>query len=169
MNVVRDVESRDFDAIAVLYNYYIKNTTATFAEEPVTGEAIAQKYTEITRERCPFLVVEDEAGRIAGFAYASAFRHLSANRMAELSIYVAPIHTGKKAGKALLDRVIAQLEKGQYFSALFAVITSDNEGSIRFHQRSGFQYLTEWKSAAYKQNKWCDAKIFRYALPAKEE
>jgi phosphinothricin acetyltransferase len=75
----------------------------------------------ITRAGYSYLVAEID-GAVAGYAYASAFRSRPAYRfMAENSVYIAPESQGRGIGRALMERLIADLE-GLGFRRIIAVI-----------------------------------------------
>lgn len=161
---IRPATESDATALSEIYNYYILNTTATFAEQPLNPAAMQKKLQKVRQDRCPFLIAETENGAVAGYAYADRFRELDANRLAELSIYFAPEYTRRGWGTPLLRELISQLRKDSFYAGLMAVVTSSNEPSLRFHRRLGFWDAGIWKQAAYKHNQWCDVLILRYPL-----
>ena len=108
------------------------------------------------RDNCPFLVLETADGAAAGYACADRFRPLDANRLAELSIYLAPEFTGRGRGSPLLERLVGELKQRNFYAGLMAIITADNAPSLRFHRSHGFEDAGLWKNAAFKFGGWCD-------------
>ena len=161
---IRPAAECDAPALSEIYNYYVLHTTATFAEHPLNPDAMREKQREVRHDRCPFLIAETADGAAAGYACADRFRSLDTNRLAELSIYFAPEYTGRGWGVPLVLELISRLRNDSYYAGLMAVVTSDNEPSLRFHRRLGFLDAGIWRRAAYKQNKWCDVQVLRYPL-----
>ncbi|MPN00866.1 Phosphinothricin N-acetyltransferase [bioreactor metagenome] len=161
---IRLATPNDGGSVAEIYNHYIANSTATFAEEPYPPEKMAEKIRRIREEHGVYLLVEAGDGAVAGFACADAFRNLGANRLAELSIYFAPPYTGRGWGEPLLKQLIAELRNDRFYAGLMAVITADNGPSLRFHRRFGFLDAGQWKNAACKHSRWCDVQVLQFPL-----
>ena len=68
--MIRIATDADLPAILDIYAPYILTSTATFEYDVPTAEAFALRFRNITA-RFPWLVWE-EAGKILGYAYASA-------------------------------------------------------------------------------------------------
>ncbi len=149
--------------VAAIKNGYILSGAANFHEKPVTAEKIAADIAAIRRRHGVFMVAGAGDG-IAGFAAADGFRELAANRLAEWSIYLAPEATGQGIGRALLTAVIRRLREDGFYAGLMAVITADNEGSLRFHRRNGFDEAGYWRKAAWKFGRWHDIVVLEYLL-----
>lgn len=161
MTLIRDFAPADGDAAAAIKNHYILHTTANFGEAAVTPADFAAGIAA-ARERHGRALVAEAEGRILGFAAADRFRTHSANRLAELSIYLAPGATGKGVGRELLDHLVRQLRADGFYAGLIAVITADNEGSLQFHRRAGFADAGYWRRAACKFGRWQDVAVLEY-------
>ena len=70
--MIRPVQLADAQVLADLYNPYVRDTTITFEEDPVTAEEMTGRIAKVT-EAYPWLVW-DEEGRILGYAYSSVWR-----------------------------------------------------------------------------------------------
>lgn len=57
--MIRAATESDVQAIADIYNYYIKNTVVTFEELPVSQNDILDRIEKITGSNLPWLVAED--------------------------------------------------------------------------------------------------------------
>ena len=101
-------------------------------------------------------LVADCDGRIAGYAYASAFRARAAYRFtAEVSAYVHPDCRGRGVARALYLRLFEILvEKG--FANAYAGIALPNDASIAFHRSLGFTAVGVFHRAGWKFEKWHD-------------
>lgn len=153
---IRPFQPGDLPALTALYNHYILHTTATFNDIPLTEQEMLAKVETAHRDNCPFLVLETADGSAAGYACADRFRPLDANRLAELSIYLAPEFTGRGRGSPLLEQLVGELKQRNFYAGLMAIITADNAPSLRFHRSHGFEDAGLWKNAAFKFGGWCD-------------
>ena len=126
---IRAASPEDLGRIAEIYNYYIRNSTATFRENEYTQQEITEKFEEIHRAY-PFLAAEDGSDGVAGFAYVSRFREPSAYRLAESTIYLSPRHLNRGIGKSLYSELIQEARRrNPNLTGLVACITLENKGS----------------------------------------
>lgn len=150
--LIRRAISSDAPAIAAIYAHYVRETAITFATEAPTAESYALR---IADARFPFLVAE-ESGYVSGFIYATPFRQKEAYRWdVELTIYLAPDHSGRGTGSALMAQCLDLLAKQGYLNA-YSCITLPNERSIGLHRRFGFHELGIFPKTGYKLGKWHD-------------
>jgi phosphinothricin acetyltransferase len=111
----------------------------------------------------PWLVSE-RAGRVLGYAYASAFRTRPAYRWwMESTIYLAPEARGSGLGRRLYEALMTLLRRQGFVSAL-GVITLPNVASVALHERLGFRPLTVLPQAGFKLGAWHDVGWWRLAL-----
>src|SRR5262245_44267592 len=103
---LRPATAADIAAIAAIYRPAVLTGTASFELEPPGEDEMLRRFNAITAAGYPYIVAELD-GRIAGYAYVSAYRARPAYRFAvENSVYVAPNAQGKGVGRALLERLI---------------------------------------------------------------
>ena len=161
----RAASPADLETIAEIYNYYIRNSTATFRETEYTRGEMAEKF-EAVRRRYPFLVAEDESDQVAGFAYASRFREPSAYRLAETTIYLSPRHLHRGIGKVLYEKLLTETRRqNPDLTGLVACITLENKESIRFHEKLGFLPSGTLSKAGFKFRRFCDVGFWHYRYP----
>ena len=161
----RTASPADLGKIAEIYNYYIRNSTATFRENEYTLEEMEEKF-ETVRRTYPFLVAEDDAEGVVGFAYASRFREPSAYRLAETTIYLSPRHLNRGIGKELYAALIRESRRKQpELTGLVACITLENKASIRFHEKMNFLPAGILRRAGFKFNRVCDVGFWHYLYP----
>jgi L-amino acid N-acyltransferase YncA len=152
---IRDFKEDDFQGIARIYNYYVHHTVVTFDEEPVTAQLMHHK-AEAILPNYPYLVLEDAAGVLVGYAYGSAFRVKPAYRFTtETTIYFDPASTGKGYGTALYTALLIVLRNQGYKTAL-GVLGLPNEASVRLHEKLGFVKTGHIKNAGWKFEQWVD-------------
>lgn len=157
------VAPEDIAACTELYNYYIENTCITLEEEPVTPEEFGARAARITKDY-PYIVARDGAGKPVGFAYLDVFNPRSAYRCtADLSIYVDRACRGSGVGQKLYAE-IERLGRERGIENLISIITSDNEGSLRFHRKNGFTEIGVMPAVAFKFGKYLDVSFFQKHL-----
>lgn len=157
------IAPEDIAACTELYNYYIENTCITLEEEPVTPEEFGARVARITKDY-PYIVARDGAGKPIGYAYLDVFNARSAYRCtADLSIYVAHSCRGGGVGQKLYAE-IERLGRERGIENLISIITSDNEGSLRFHRKNGFTEIGVMPAVAFKFGKYLDVSFFQKHL-----
>lgn len=157
------IAPEDIAACTELYNYYIENTCITLEEEPVTPEEFGARAARITKDY-PYIVARDGAGKPIGFAYLDVFNPRSAYRCtADLSIYVDRACRGSGIGQKLYVE-IERLGRERGIENLISIITSDNDGSLRFHRKNGFTEIGVMPAVAFKFGKYLDVSFFQKHL-----
>lgn len=154
--VIRDATVADLAAINALYNDEVLNGTATWDDEPWSTERRAAWFAELGEPSTPVLVAE-VGDEVRGFAYLSWYRPKSGYRYTrEDTIYIHPECRGKGLGTPLLAALI-QRARASNIHLLAAVITTDNEPSIRLHRALGFEEVGTLRECGYKFGRWLDA------------
>ncbi|HEY5827455.1 MAG: N-acetyltransferase family protein [Hyphomicrobiaceae bacterium] len=162
--LVRPAAAADIPAITAIYGPAVLTGTASFEVDPPDQAEMLRRFEAITGAGYPYFVAEVE-GRIAGYAYASAYRTRPGYRFTvEDSVYIAPDAQGKGVGKALLERVVARC-RDDGFRLMIAVIgDSANFASITLHRRLGFRYCGTIHSVGYKFGRWLDSVVMELPL-----
>ena len=149
--MIRLATKADIPAILNIYAPYVQNTAISFEYRVPTLEEFTDRFLDITA-RFPWLVWEEQ-GQVLGYVYASLpFGRAAYRWVAASSIYLAPAAQGKGIGTKLyaaLEAVLAALG----YRKTYAIITSDNPGSLRFHERNGFHFLCEFPECGVKFQK----------------
>jgi RimJ/RimL family protein N-acetyltransferase len=85
------------------------------------------------------LVVEDEGGRVAGYALMGPARDDDAAGLGELgAIYLDPDARGRGYGRPLLQAAVAELASAGFDAVVLWVLTA-NAPARRFYERAGFR------------------------------
>jgi phosphinothricin acetyltransferase len=150
--IIRLAEKRDVAGILEIYSPFILDTAVTF-EESVPDEVSFWERIQGIMEELPFLVCEI-GGRIAGYAYASAYRSRASYRWAkEVSVYIHPDFYRKRVAQALYTS-LNETVRYQGIADLLAIITLPNESSVTFHEHFGYRKCGEFSNVGYKLGQW---------------
>lgn len=151
--LIRDADVQDFEKIAEIYNYYIKNSVITFEEELISASDMIERFEKIKSTNLPWLVAQKD-GEILGYAYAHFWHERSAYRFTvEPSIYLDSKSTGKGVGKVLYKELLLQLKSLGIKNAL-SLITVPNDASITLHEKLGFEKVGLLPDVGFKFDKW---------------
>lgn len=150
--MIRIATEADVPEILAIYAPYILTTTHTFEYEVPTEAAFLARFRTIT-ERFPWLVWEEDE-QILGYAYGSApFERAAFRWTAEDSVYLRPEAEGKGIG-ARLCNVLEAILAYQGYRKIYAIITSENTHSLRFHRKLGYKTLAEFPECGFKFGRW---------------
>ena len=150
--MIRPATEKDIPAMLAIYGPYVEHSTATFEYDvPCTREFTRRFYT-ITAQ-FPWLVWEEE-GELLGYAYASAPYERAAFRWcAEPTVYLRPEARGREIAKKLY-MVLEEILKWQGYVVLYALITAENEPSVRFHEKMGYVIKGDFPGCGFKHGRW---------------
>ena len=150
--MIRIATENDLDAILEIYAPYVLNTTYTFEYTVPEKDAFLQRFRSITTQ-FPWLVWEED-GKVLGYAYGSApFERAAYSWCGEVSVYLAPECQRKGVGKKLyaaLEYILWQ----QGYRVIYALITSDNIGSLAFHEKVGYRLAVDMADCGFKFGHW---------------
>lgn len=160
--MIREAKISDAQFITAIYNYYIKNSIATFEEKEIDETEIENRIKKI-KGNYTWIVYED-ANSIRGYAYTSNWKERNAYRFtAELTVYVENGHYGKGIGSELMDSLIEESRK-KNLHKLMGGIALPNEFSIRLHEKFGFQKCAHFRESGFKFGKWIDVGYWELIL-----
>jgi phosphinothricin acetyltransferase len=162
--IVRSGRQADAEALAAIYGHHVLTGFGTFEEDPPDPAEMERRRLAVVERGLPYLVAE-EAGRVLGFAYASAFRPRAAYRYtAEDSVYVAPDTQGKGVGRAVLSAVVEACEAFGVRQLVAVIGDSQNHASINLHRALGFEHSGVGRSFGFKHGRWVDIVWMQKAL-----
>ena len=152
---IKDANNDDLPGILSIYNDIVMTSTAMFSEEMMTFEEVAHWRAERQILGYPVLVSRDEKG-VAGYASFGDFRTFSGFRYTiEHSIYVRADCQGRGIGRALMSELFDRARDCEK-RTIIAGVSSDNTGSIQFHEELGFVKTAQMPSVGYKFGTWLD-------------
>ena len=160
--IIRLAEPADAAAIQPVYAPIVRETHISFELSVPDVAEIAARIRR-TLAQYPWLVCEI-AGRLAGYAYASAFRARQAYQWTtETTVYVHPDFQRRGVSRALYHSLVAVLRAQGYCNAV-GVIALPNEGSIRAHEAAGFRKIGVFENVGFKAGHWRHTGWWQLAL-----
>ncbi|WP_440949798.1 N-acetyltransferase family protein [Methanosphaerula subterraneus] len=144
----------DGEALIEIFNHYIEESEAAFLEDPVSPVFFEKllPYLKIY----PSVAVRDGQDALVGFGMLRPHNQMPAFRhTAEITYFIRPDLTGQGIGTSMLQHLEEQ-GKGAGIRNILACISSRNEGSIRFHTRSGFTECGRFKNTGRKKGRFFD-------------
>jgi phosphinothricin acetyltransferase len=150
---IRPYQVEDTQVILEIINYNIINSTSLYDYEPRTLENQITIFNEKLSKGFPILVATENQ-TVVGFGYYSEFRFREAYKFTvEHSVYAHPNCIGKGIGKLILENLIA-LAKAQKLHTMIGVIDAENQSSIDFHKKFGFEIAGTIKDSGFKFDRW---------------
>ncbi|MBX2945598.1 MAG: N-acetyltransferase [Cyclobacteriaceae bacterium] len=145
--------------IKAIYDWYIKNSTATFHTEPIALDQL-QEFIFIGHPLYKsFLIYAD--GALAGYCFLTYHKKRPAyDRTAEISIYLKPEFMGKGIGKTALAH-LEQVAKELGLKNLVGVITGDNTSSMALFEKAGFVKCAHFINVGEKFGKVLDVVAYQ--------
>lgn len=160
---IRLATEADAPAVAELYNWYVRHSTATFQYAPATVEEMRANIAGVLAG-APFLVAETASGRLAGYACAHPYHAREAYAWSvETTIYCSPDFVGQGVGRRLYAPLLALLREQGYCHAA-ALLARPNPESEAFHRAMGFRKVGCEPQAGFKFGRWLGVTTWWYDL-----
>ncbi|MFZ4672045.1 MAG: GNAT family N-acetyltransferase [Flavobacterium sp.] len=161
--LIRNYKKEDAAILVDIINYNILNSTSLYDYHPRTLENQIAIFEDKLNKGFPIIVAVVE-NQVVGFGYYSEFRFREAYRFTvEHSVYVLNNFHGKGIGKLLMQRLI-DLAKQQKLHTMIAVIDSENQNSINFHEQFGFKTVAVLRETGFKFNRWLHSQLMQLLL-----
>ena len=161
---IRPALEADLPAITAIYEHAVRHGTATFELVPPDLAEMTRRYRALMDGGYPYFVALLD-GRIAGYAYASAYRPRPAYRFTvENSIYLDPSIHRRGIGLLLLQRLILECEARGFRQMIAVIGDSANAGSIGVHGRCGFKMIGTHPNVGLKFGRWLDTVMMQRDL-----
>ena len=161
---IRDATAADLPIIIEIYREAVLTGVSSYELDPPSDEEMASRFANITGQNYPYVIAEDDDGKVLGYGYASPFRTRPAYRyLAEDSVYVAPDARGMGVGSTLLDALMsATADLG--IRQMIAVIGGASPASIAVHEKAGFKQVGRLPASGFKFGKWLDTVLMQIEL-----
>jgi L-amino acid N-acyltransferase len=164
--IVRDATKHDITAITSLYNALIPTRTVAWTELLQTVAEREAWFERQTADRFPVLVAED-GSEVVGFCAYGHFRGAGKwpgyRYTAEHTIHVAERYWSSGMGRSLLTTLIERAQRAGVH-VLVGGIDGDNEASLRFHARLGFEEVARMPQVGHKFGRWLDLVLVQRIL-----
>ena len=161
--IVRPAEESDLSAILEIYNHSIVHTTAVYSYQPLPYAYIENWFRQKQEDGFPVLVAVNNA-QVAGFASFGQFRNWPAYKnTVEHTVHIHPEFRRQGIASQLILRIIDEA-KLRNMHTLIGGVDAENLGSIKFHEKLGFQEVAHFRQVGYKFDKWLDLKFFQLIL-----
>nr|WP_275198607.1 GNAT family N-acetyltransferase [Bradyrhizobium sp. CSA207] len=161
---IRPTTEADLPAITAIYEHAVRHGTATFELEPPDLTEMTRRYRALIDGGYPYFVAMLD-GRVAGYAYAGAYRPRPAYRFTvENSIYLDPSFHRRGIGLLLLERLIIECEARGFRQMIAVIGDSANAGSIGVHTKGGFKMIGTHPSVGLKFGRWLDTVMMQRDL-----
>ena len=160
--IVRLANAADTEAIGSLLNAHLATTTIEWTDIPQTPDGILKWLEEHETT-----LVAEERGEVVGVAAFGWFRDAAKRPgyrfTVENTIHVREDLWRSGVGRALMRALIDEArENGKH--TMIAAIDSENEASIRFHERLGFAEVCRLPEIGAKSGRWLDLVVLQLRL-----
>lgn len=157
-----DLSEKDFSVVKEIYDYYILNTVFTFHVSEITIEALKENIPVNHPKYKSFLIKAD--GDVCGYCYLSQYKNRKAyDRTAEITLYLKPDFTGKRIGKFVIEK-LGEVAAKNDIKVLIAIISGENNQSIKLFEHCGFQKCGHLKHVGEKFDKIIDVVLYQKIL-----
>lgn len=153
---IRDATTADLPQILAIYNEVIASSTAIYTEEPLSLEDRLAWFEDRRQSGFPVLACFVE-GDLLGFASFGNFRAWPSGYRysVEHSVYVRKDQRGGGVGSALMSGLF-QRATAMGKHVMIGAIDAENDSSLRFHKKLGFEEVAYFREVARKSDRWLD-------------
>ncbi|GLH76862.1 N-acetyltransferase [Bradyrhizobium sp. SSBR45G] len=163
---IRPTAEADLPAITAIYGQAVREGTATFELDPPDLAEMTRRFRVLTEGGFPYLVAVLD-GRVAGYAYAGAYRPRPAYRFTvENSVYLDPSSHRRGIGSLLMERLITDCEARGFRQMIAVIGDSANAASIALHRKCGFALIGTHPNVGLKFGRWLDTVMMQRPLGA---
>lgn len=154
--MIRTASEKDAVALARIYNHYIVHSVATFEIDEISAVEMARRIAAVADQSLPWLVAEDDAGSVVGYAYATRWKERAAYRHSvESTVYVDHAVHARGWGAKLYAALFEALE-ALSIHAVMGGITLPNPASVALHERMGMTKVAHFEQVGNKFGQWVD-------------
>ncbi|HET9552243.1 MAG TPA: GNAT family N-acetyltransferase [Anaeromyxobacteraceae bacterium] len=153
---IRPATEGDLPAILEIYNEVIATSTAVYSLVPSTLEDRRAWFQARTGGGYPVLVAAGPDG-VLGFSTFGEFRGAWAGYRysVEHSVHVRADQRGRGVGSRLIEALFPYAAAmGKH--VILGAIDAANEGSLRLHERLGFERVAHFREVGHKFGRWLD-------------
>lgn len=161
--VLRSLQEEDLIFVKELYDYYTLHTTVVYFIHCITLAEL-RACIPIGDSRYQSFIIETAEGKPCGFCYFARFKEKEAFHVSvELTIYLKPECAGRGWGRQAMEQ-LEPIIRQQGFSNIMALISGENEASIRLFDRCGYTCCAHIREVAEKFGQKLDLKMYQKLL-----
>lgn len=151
---IRLATENDAKAVHDIYGAYVPLDYVTFTIDNPDVEAYRQKIIN-TLDKYPFLLAENEDGKVLGYVYGAALRpHDAYQWNVEWTIVLAPDAPRRHGIASALYKEFTTILVKQGYRYIYGVLVDTNEASFKFHKSLGFSEVGHFENAGFKLGAW---------------
>ena len=159
---MRLASAGDYSRIAEIYNIHI-NIGKSSMEESLKAATDIKAWVDKFHDRERLYVCEKN-GLVIGWGIIKRYSDREGYRFAcETAVYLISEETGKGYGGQIKQFLIGVCKELDYHH-LVAKIFADNEASIRYNQKLGYEIVGRQKQIGWKNDRWQDIVIMQLIL-----
>jgi len=161
---IRAAVEADVPAITEIYGQDVLSNVSSWELTPPDQAEMRRRFRDLQVQNYPYLVaVRDD--RVLGYAFASAYRPRPAYRYTvENTIYLRPDARGQGISQSLLRHLIDACTDAGFRQMLAVIGDSNNQPSIRFHEKMGFRHAALLADIGWKFERWLDGVVMQLPL-----
>ena len=152
----RAAAPRDLPTVLTIYNQIVATSTAIYRDAPTTLDERAAWLSARQGAGFPVIVAE-RGGEVLGYASYGDFRGAfpGFRHTVEHSVHVGEGARGLGVGMALMGHLL-DLAREAGLHVMLGAVDADNEASLRFHDKLGFERTGRLKEVGWKFGRWLD-------------
>lgn len=164
--VIRQGRADDSARMAEIFNHYVRTSTVIFSNRQLSADDMRAKLEAmVMADNFPFLIAEDAAGNILGYAYAHRWQPDPVyDATWELTQYLDCHALGRGVGTKLFGALVeACRQAGAH--VLISCVTAGNEACERMNLRQGFTLCGVLPDTGRKFDQWLGDALYYKLLP----
>lgn len=162
---IRVAEEADAAGMLEIYAPVVQETAISFETRPPTVAEFQGRIRARLERR--LWLVGDDAGEIAGYAYATQFNPRESYVWAVgVSVYVHPGRRGRGIAGGLYTALFGGLAMQGYCAAVARIILP-NPASVGWHENMGFGAVGVNRGIGHKNGQWRDVGVWQREIGAR--
>lgn len=159
---IRDCTLADSAVIAEIYNHYVKAGGSTMDQREKTAADIAAQIRAFSKRET--ILVMERGSSVLGWGIIKAYSDRLGYRVAcETAVYLRPHLRRQGLGTQLKQAVITRCRHNGYHH-LVAKIQADNQASIAYNRKLGYEMVGVQRQIGYVAGRWRDIAIMQLIL-----
>ena len=153
------VQEGDLEKIQTIYNYYVRESTATFHMQEISLSDVRDIIPLDHPLYQTFLISQET--KVCGYCYLGQYKKREAyDRTAEVTVYLKPEFSGKGIGSQALG-FLQHYAGINGIKVLMGIISGDNKSSIRLFEKNGYEKCGHFRQVGEKFGKILDVVAYQ--------